>query len=211
MRRRSGQFALLGVIILAMTLVLIASQRPVEPVFALERGPMQSAQLVHLARYCLAVGCSNETLASLVSGLIELNRTEPLYMYPITRARYYYSESGGLENRTAVFTIVTLRGEEVVAVEVLRTPPVTLSMFTKQVREHTLVFHNITFTYTHFYRSPFFPGGSLTYCPSLHDPRGIADVKRLAACHWVAAVPGTPAGYTLYDEFGIPVEVRVAP
>jgi hypothetical protein len=209
--RRSGQFALLGVIVLATTLVLLAAQRPPEPAFALERGQMQSAQLIHLARYCLAVGCSNETLGSLVAGLLALNSTEPLYMYPVADAKYYYSAPGSSENRTVVFTITTLRGSEAVSLRVYTAPAVRLGALTKQVHEHTLIFYNCTLTYQHVYTSPFFPGGSLTYCPRLYDPRGLADVRRGAApCWWVVLVPATPDNtYTLYDEFGIPVRVVV--
>jgi len=216
--RRRAQFALLGVIVLATTLVAIASQRPVEPVFALERGPMQSAQLIHAARYCLAIGCSNETLAGLVAELIELNRTEPLHMYPVLGARYYRVSSASREEHYVLFNITTLRGVEPVVLAASAQASPVLARYERVVRGERLTFYNLTLTYCHVYASPFFPSGGppcplsrpvsgLTYCPRLRDPVGLAELRYLGYCTWRVSAP---SGYTLYDEFGVPVEVRVA-
>jgi len=219
-RRRRGQFALLGVIILAATLVVIVSQRPAEPVFALERGPMQSAQLIHLGRFCLATGCSNESLTGLLAVLLEFNESEPLYMYPIKGAYYRHILDANREEHYVFFNIVTLRGSETVGLaSSAQTSPV-LAKYEKVVKGRKTTFYNVTLTYCHAYSSPFFPAGGpacplsestpggLTYCPRLYDPQGLAELTYLGYCTWRVSVPGS---YTLYDEFGIPVEVRVAP
>jgi hypothetical protein len=217
--RRSGQFALLGVIVLAVTLLAIVASRPPEPAFAFERGPMQSAQLIHLARYCLAVGCGNDTLSRLVGELVAYNASEPLLMHPVVQA-YYRSlaYTSRLENYT-FFTITTLRGSETVALGVSAQAGSVLNTFSKTVRGVTYILRNTTLTYCHVYASPFFPTpadappcplsqliAGLVYCPGIYDPNGLAEIRQIGPCTWAVAVPGN---YTLRDEFGVPVKVVV--
>jgi hypothetical protein len=219
MRSRSGQFALLGVIVLAVTILALVAQRPAEPAFAYERGPMQSAQLIHLARYCLAVGCSNATLASLASSLQAYNSTEPLLMFPVIQASYRSLASTSRVENYTLFTIQTLAGRETVALGMSAQSGSVLNVFSKTVRGVTYVLKNTTLTYCHVYASPFLPApdsappcplsmglSGLVYCPRIHDPSGIAEVRQIGPCTWAVAVPGN---YTLVDEFGIPVKVVV--
>jgi hypothetical protein len=182
---------------------------------------MQSAQLIHLARYCLAVGCSNTTLASLVSSLLDLNASEPLLMHPVAQAYYREEASSTRVERYVFFIIQTLRGYETVALGVSAQAGSVLNTFSKTVRGATYVLRNTTLTYCHVYASPFFPApadappcplsismSGLVYCPRIYDPSGVAEVKLIDpyTCTWAVAVPGS---YTLRDEFGIPVRVVV--
>ena len=218
-RRRRGQFALLGVIVLAVTLLAIVASRPPEPAFAYERGPMQSAQLIHLARYCLAIGCSNETLRSLVRDLQAYNASEPLLMHPVVQAYY----KGNVSSTRAVdhvsFTIQTLRGPEAVEVVVVAQAGFVLNTFSKSYHGVTYILKNTTLTYCHVYASPFFPpssaacpttvslsGGKIVYCPRIYDPNGLAEIRQIGPCTWAVAVP---ENYTLRDEFYVPVKVVV--
>jgi hypothetical protein len=218
-RNRSGQFALLGVIVLAVTILALVALRPTEPAFAYERGPMQSAQLFHLARYCLAVSCSNATLASLVSSLQAYNSTEPLLMFPVVQAYYRSSTSTNRVENYTFFTIQTLKGYETVALGVSAQSGSVLNVFAKSYRGISYVLKNTTLTYCHVYSSPFFPIpvsappcplsqpiAGLVYCPKINDPSGVAEIKQIGQCTWAVAVPGN---YTLRDEFGIPVKVVV--
>jgi hypothetical protein len=218
-RRRRGQFALLGVIVLAVTLLAIVASRPPEPAFAFERGPMQSAQLIHLARYCMATGCSDAKLASLVSGLQAYNSSEPLLMYPVVQARYRSLASANRVENYTFFTIQTLAGRETVALGVSAQAGSVLNVFAKSYRGFTYLLRNTTLTYCHVYASPFFPTpadappcplsqpiAGLVYCPRIHDPSGLAEIRQIGPCTWAVAVPGN---YTLRDEFGVPVKVIV--
>ncbi|MEM2677941.1 MAG: hypothetical protein QXU62_04790, partial [Thermofilaceae archaeon] len=81
-RRRRGQLALIGVIILAATLIALAALRTPNPYVAYERGHLQAAQLIHLARTCFSGACSCQRLQSLLTILTGFNRSEPLRMYP---------------------------------------------------------------------------------------------------------------------------------
>jgi len=218
-RRRRGQFALLGVIVLAVTLLAIVASRPPEPAFAYERGPMQSAQLIHLARYCLAVGCSNDTLSRLVGELVAYNASEPLLMFPVVQAYYRSLASTSRVENYTFFTITTLRGSETVALGVSAQAGSVLNTFSKTVRGVTYILKNTTLTYCHVYASPFFPApadappcplsmglSGLVYCPRIYDPNGVAEIRQIGPCTWAVAVPGN---YTLRDEFGVPVKVLV--
>jgi hypothetical protein len=207
------------VIVLAVTLLAIVASRPPEPAFAYERGPMQSAQLIHLARYCLAVGCGNETLRSLVRGLLDLNASESLLMYPIADAYYREVASSTRVERYVFFTIQTLRGAEAVALGAAAQSSPVQGRYERVVRGERLIFFNVTLTYCHVYSSPFFPTpagappcplsqplSGIMYCPRLRDPRGVAELTYVGYCVWRASVPGN---YTLQDEFGVPVRVVV--
>jgi len=221
--RRRGQLALLGVIVLAVLVVLALHRRDPEPAYMVQRGQMQSAQLVNLARACMAVGCNNATLTTLVQDLLGRNASSHLYMFPITSAYYIEKpkpESFRYENYT-FFTILTLRGQETVAVAVSAQAYGVRNTFSKNYHGVTYILKNTTLTYCHVYASPFFPqssiacpvtlslsGGKIVYCPRIYDPSGIAEVKLIDpyTCTWAVAVPGN---YTLRDEFYVPVKVVV--
>jgi hypothetical protein len=219
--RRRGQFALLGIIIFATLIILAVHRRDPEPAYMIQRGQMQSAQLVNLARACMAVGCSNATLVTLVQDLLNRNASSQLYMFPITNAYYTYRTSTYRYENYTFFTIQTLRGPETVAVAVSAQSGSTLNTFSKSYHGVTYILKNTTLTYCHVYASPFFPIQpdspscpisldltGIVYCPRIYDPNGIAEVKLLdpRTCTWAVAVPGN---YTLRDEFYVPVKVVV--
>ncbi|AKG39083.1 hypothetical protein MA03_07285 [Infirmifilum uzonense] len=188
-----------------MTLLALASMVPVEPIYAYERGHMQCAQLVHVARACLASGrCTNETLQELVSRVLAVNATEPMLMYPVLQYTRYEVSSWSVANRT-VFTIKTLRASsESVEVYVLAASYPYSGKYRKFWLGKEWTLYNLTLWYMHSYASPFFNVPQL--CPRIYDPSGLADVKPLEQCLWRVGVPGN---YTLRDEFGIPVRVVV--
>ena len=217
MPRRKGQFALLGVIVLAALLVLAASRRDPEPAYVVQRGQMQSAQLVNLARACMAAGCSNDTLAALVQDLLARNQSSNLFMYPVLDAYYREVASSTRVERYVFFIIQTLRGAEAVAFGAAAQSSPVQGRYERVVRGERLIFFNVTLTYCHVYASPFFPTpagappcplsqplSGIVYCPRLHDPRGVAELTYVGYCVWRVSVPGN---YTLYDEFGVPVRV----
>jgi hypothetical protein len=204
---------------LATLLVLAASRRDPEPAYVVQRGQMQSAQLVNLARACMAMGCSNNTLTALLQDLLARNQTSNLYMFPVARAYYTYRVSANRYENYTFFTIRTLRGLETVAVGVVAQSGFVLNTFSKSYHGVTYILKNTTLTYCHVYTSPFFPpsgaacpttlspsGGKIVYCPRIYDPAGLAEVKQVGPCTWAVAVPGN---YTLRDEFYIPVKVVV--
>jgi len=221
--RRKGQFALLGVIVLAALLVLAASRRDPEPAYVVQRGQMQSAQLVNLARACMAAGCSNDTLAALVQDLLARNQSSNLFMYPVLDAYY----KGNVSSTRAVdhvsFTIQTLRGPEAVEVVVVAQAGFVLNTFSKSYHGVTYILKNTTLTYCHVYTSPFFPpqqntplpcpvtygANAVVYCPRIYDPNGVAEIRQIGPCTWAVAVPGNYRDYTLRDEFYVPVKVVV--
>jgi len=207
-RNRSGQFALLGVIVLAVTILALVALRSTEPAFAYERGPMQSAQLIHLARYCLAIGCNNDTLMVLVKELVKYNASEPLLMYPVLDAYYEENISSTRAVDHVSFTVQTLRGPEKVEVVVVAQAYGRQNVISKTVRGVSYVLKNTTLMYRHEYLSPFFPS-RLEYCPRIYDPSGVAEVRSIGPCFWAVAVPIDYNLYTLFDEFNIPVKVVV--
>ena len=219
MQRRRGQFALLGAIILAVLVILAIHRQDPEPAYMIQRGQMQSAQLVNLGRACMAVGCSNATLATLVQDLLNRNASSHLYMFSITNAYYTYRTSTNRYENYTFFTILTVRGQETVAVAVSAQSGSTLNTFAKNYHGITYILKNTTLTYCHVYSSPFFPSqpGSpscpisisltgIVYCPRIYDPNGLAEIKQIGPCNWAVAVPGN---YTLRDEFYVPVKVVV--
>jgi hypothetical protein len=178
---------------------------PVEPIYAYERGHVQCAQLVHVARACLASGrCTNETLQELVSRVLAVNATEPMLMYPVLRAYTRYEGSGASVANRTVFTIKTPRApSESVEVYVLAASYPYSGKYRKFWLNEERTLYNLTLQYAHWYAAPFF---NLQLCPRIYDPSGLADVKPLAPCLWSVGVPGN---YTLRDEYGIPVRVVV--
>jgi hypothetical protein len=140
-------------------------------------------------------------------------------MFPVVQAHYRSLASTSRVENYTLFTIQTLRGYEVVALGVSAQAGSVLNVFSKTVRGVTYVLRNTTLTYCHVYSSPFLPApnsappcplsmglSGLVYCPRIHDPSGIAEVRQIGPCTWAVAVPGN---YTLVDEFGIPVKVVV--
>jgi len=223
--RRRGQLALVGVIVLASTLIALLSLYTLQPKVAYERGHLQAAQLVHLARACMASGsCTGEKLALLVQRLYQLNQTYPLRVYA-TYVRQgpnpgSISIAGAVTvTNITVFEIETLQTLftnrlERVTVEVLTVSEPTGRVYPKQVGEKTYTMVEVRVEYTHSYTSPFF---NVTLCSALQVLDGVADLKRLSGCEWLVGVPlelskavdlsASVRGfwYVLRDEFGVPV------
>ncbi len=231
---RRGQLALVGALALLLALVALVSLRSPEPIVACERGHLQAAQLVHLARACMATRrCDLAALSWLVQQLYQLNNTYglPLRLYPTRVVRAPNPGTISLRGRaitvtnTTTFTIATLRSAvsgQLDAVEVVVTaasePTGRTYLKVVEGREYAMV--EVRLTYSHEYRSPFF---NVTLCPSLGALDGVADIKRVGACEWLVGVPlqlARPADinvqpglgvkgyrYELVDEFGVPVVV----
>ena len=210
MARRKGQIALIGVVVLAATLLALAAMVKPGPAFAYERGHLQGAQLVHLSRACLASGrCDNATLSRLVSALLRANATEPIRMYPIASyaSRWEQDPSSRLARNSTLFQLRTPRGVEAVSVTVVCQVVAEYGTYRKQVRTEMEVsvttMANLTVYYAHVYSTPWF---ALTLCPTIL-PDGVADAKRVADCYWRVGVPADARAYTLRDEYGVPVLV----
>jgi len=231
-RRRRGQLALVGVIVLASTLIALISLYELQPKVAYERGHLQAAQLVHLARACMASGgCDRAKLAQLVQRLNQLNQSYPLRMYNATVRRApnpgLVSLQGGSITvaNTTVFEIETLQtvftgSPEQVVVEVRVVSAETGRRYSKTVGEETYTMVEVRVTYAHSYSSPFF---NVTLCPTLRALDSVADLKRLSGCEWLLGAPlelsqpvdiNAPPGigvkgfrYELKDEFSVPVLV----
>jgi hypothetical protein len=217
--KRRGQLALIGVIALAATLIALLSAYSLQPKVAYERGHLQAAQLVHLARACMATGsCNDAKLEELVRRLCQLNQTYPIRMYNISEKRVLNPDPSGLTVTNAtVFRIKTLQTEftgnpEEVRITVTTASEPTGRRYSKQVGDRVYTMVEVKVTYTHSYSSPFF---NVTLCPSLRTTDGVADLKRLGKCDWLVGAPlelSKPVGanryrYDLMDEFGIPVPV----
>jgi len=226
-KRRRGQLALVGVIALASTLVALLSLYALQPRVAYERGHLQAAQLIHLARACMASGgCDRAKLAQLVQRLYQLNQTYPLRAY-VTRVRQA-PNPGAISFKgnaitvvnTTVFEVETLQklftgSSEQVVVEVRTVSREAGRRYPKQVGERTYTMVEVRVTYAHVYRSPFF---NATLCPALRALDGVADLKRVGGCEWLAGIPlelskavniggARYFGYELRDEFGVPVPI----
>jgi hypothetical protein len=221
--RRRGQLALIGVIVLASTLIALLSAYSLQPKITYERGHLQAAQLVHLARACMATGsCNDAKLKALVDILSWLNQTYPTRMYNISEKRVLNlllnssSTSVTVTNAT-VFRIKTLQTEftnnpEEVRITVTTASEPTGRRYSKQLGDRVYTMVEVKVTYTHSYSSPFF---NVTLCPSLRTTDGVADLKRLGKCDWLVGAPlelSKPVGanryrYDVRDEFGIPVPV----
>jgi len=221
-RARRGQLALIGVIALAATLIALLSTYSLQPKVAYERGHLQAAQLVHLARACMAAGsCDRAKLEELVERLRQLNQTYPIRMYDISEKQVLNPDPSGLTVTNAtVFRIKTLQTEftnnpEEVRITVTTASEPTGRRYSKRVGDRVYTMVEVKVTYTHVYSSPFF---DVTLCPSLRALDGVADLKRLGRCDWLVGAPlelsravtvnGAQAyRYDLRDEFGIPVPV----
>jgi hypothetical protein len=220
--RRRGQLALIGVIALAATLIALLSMYSLQPKIAYERGHLQAAQLVHLARACMATGsCNDAKLEELVERLCQLNQTYPIRMYNISEKRVLNPDPSGLTVTNAtVFRIKTLQTEftnnpEEVRITVTTASEPTGRRYSKQVGDRVYTMVEVKVTYTHVYSSPFF---NVTLCPSLRALDAVADLKRAGRCDWIVGAPlelartVTVSGaqayrYDLRDEFGSPVAV----
>jgi len=225
--RRRGQLALIGVIVLASTLIALLSMYSLQPKVAYERGHLQAAQLVHLARACMAAGsCDRAKLALLVQLLYRLNQTYPMraYVTYVVQAPNPGSISfrGGAVavTNTTLFEVETLQtaftgSPERVSITVQTVSEPTGRVYSKQVGDRVYTMVEVRVAYTHSYSSPFF---NVTLCPSLRTTDGVADLKRLGKCDWLVGAPlelsrtVTVSGsqvyrYDLKDEFGIAVPV----
>lgn len=225
--KRRGQLALAGVVILALTLIALLSTRSLQPKVAYERGHLQAAQLVYLARACMAAGGCN--YSALLANLKRLNETYPMRMYEVSEVHVLSSvssEDGAIVvANSTVFEIRTLRSvfigaPEQVAVEVRTVCEETGRKYFKQVGERVYALVEVKVAYEHTYTSPFF---NVKLCPTLRSPDSVADLKQLERCKWLVGVPlelseavnaSLSPGqgvkgycYTLKDDFGIPVLV----
>ena len=219
---------MIGVIALAATLIALLSAYSLQPKIAYERGHLQAAQLVHLARACMAAGsCDRAKLALLVQLLYRLNQTYPMraYVTYVAQAPNPGSVSfrGGAITVTnaTVFEVETLQtaftgSTERVSITVQTVSEPTGRVYSKQVGDRVYTMVEVKVTYTHSYSSPFF---NVTLCPSLRTTDGVADLKRAGKCEWLVGAPlelskgpSTLSGsqvyrYDLKDEFGIAVPV----
>jgi hypothetical protein len=230
--KRRGQLALIGVIALAATLIALLSTYSLQPKVAYERGHLQAAQLVHLARACMAAGgCSRDRLANCVITYLypPNNGTYPLRTFVTYVAQgpnpgTVKSDTSGTTfttTNTTVFEIETLQtaftgSPERVSITVQTVSEPTGRRYSKQVGDRVYTMMEVRVTYTHSYSSPFF---NVTLCPSLRTTDGVADLKRLGRCDWLVGAPLelskgplTVSGsqvyrYDLKDEFGIAVPV----
>jgi hypothetical protein len=227
--RRRGQLALIGVIALAATLITLLSMYSLQPKIAYERGHLQAAQLVHLARACMAAGgCSRDRLANYIVKYLypPNNGTYPLRTFvtyvaqgPNPGSASFKSGTVTVTNAT-VFEIETLRtlftgSPERVSITVTTVSEPTGRMYSKQVGDRVYTMVEVKVTYTHIYSSSFF---NVTLCPSLLALDSVADLKRAGRCEWIVGAPlelartVTVSGaqayrYDLRDEFGVPVAV----
>jgi hypothetical protein len=229
--KRRGQLALIGVIALAATLIALLSVYSLQPKVAYERGHLQAAQLVHLARACMAAGsCSRDRLANYTGTYLypPNNGTYPLHTFVTYVAqgpnpgtvKNDTSGSTFTTTNTTVFKIETLRTLFTGNLEEVRITVQTVSertgrVYSKRMGERTYTVLEVRVTYTHVYSSPFF---NVTLCPSLRALDSVADLKRLGKCDWLVGAPlelsrtvtvnGAQAyRYDLKDEFGIAVPV----
>jgi hypothetical protein len=200
--RRRGQLALIGVIALAATLIALLSMYSLQPKVAYERGHLQAAQLVHLARACMAAGsCSRDRLANYTGTYLypPINGTYPLRSFVTYVAQgpnpgTVKSDTSGstfTTTNTTVFEIETLRtlftgNLEEVRITVTTASEPTGRRYSKQVGDRVYAMVEVKVTYTHDYSSPFF---NVTLCPSLRALDSVADLKRLGKCDWLVGAP----------------------
>ena len=216
---------MIGVIVLASTLIALLSAYSLQPKIAYERGHLQAAQLVHLARACMAAGsCTRDRLANYTRTYLypPNNGTYPLRTFVTYVARG--PDPGPIQGdnpitvtNETVFEIETLRtlftgSTERVSITVQTVSEPTGRRYSKQLGDRVYTMVEVRVTYTHSYSSPFF---NVTLCPSLRTTDGVADLKRLGKCDWLVGAPlerSKPVGanryrYDVRDEFGIPVPV----
>lgn len=200
--KRTAQFALLGVTALAIIIITIVSTLPEEPIYVYERGHLQAAMLVHLARACLTTGsCNSEVLRSLLERLYSMNESYNLLLFEvanfsISTLRFSRGETVCLINVTD-FEVRTLAGNNKVEirVEVSVTKGHT---YVKAISGAVRNMVSFSVVYVHRYVSPFF---NITLCPLIYpDPEKIADIKPDGSCKWII---GIPERIKLRDEFGI--------
>ncbi|MEM0460447.1 MAG: hypothetical protein QXZ31_11310 [Thermofilaceae archaeon] len=234
-RRRRGQLALIGVIVLAATLIALVSLRTPNPYVAYERGHLQAAQLLHLARACFSESCSCQRLQSLLTILVNVNRSEPLRMYPTFSPctvdnplnRTVRSGQGWVTEYQVKFALATPVGVEYVAYYARVEGLGEEGTYTKTVvvsgSLKTLTMVKVRLRYGNSYTTPFF---NASLCPRLADPQGYADFLSFdpSSCEWLVAVPkdfsaaippppGPPPApaafyvYKLRDEWGVIVPV----
>ncbi|MEM3893372.1 MAG: hypothetical protein QXR12_05435 [Thermofilum sp.] len=232
LRKRRGQLALIGVIVLAATLIALVAMRTPSPYVAYERGHLQAAQLIHLARTCLSATCSSQRVQALLSTLFTVNGSEPLRMYPTSAGSPLNSTArsgrGWVTEYKLTFTLATPAGAEPVVYYARVEGLGEEGTYTKTVMVSgtlkTVTMVKVRLRYSNSYTTPFFNASLL--CPRLGDPQGYADFLTFdpSSCEWLVAVPrdfstqippppGPPPApaafyvYKLRDEWGVVVPV----
>lgn len=218
--KRRGQLALIAILMLAATLVALTSLRTPHPYVAYERGHLQAAHLIHVARVCFSRTCDCNRLQQLLATLRAINGSEPLRMYPTLspctesnpKNSTFRGEGGYTTEYALSFTIHTLSGAEYVNFQALIQ---SLGVDGTYVKTATLGYTvvslrmlRIRLKYSNSYKTPFF---NATICPRIEDPGRLADLTLLAPCEWLIGVPLdiTGARYVLRDEWGVVVPVIV--
>ena len=226
---------MIGVAVLAITLLALIALRQPEPIPVIERGYLQAAQLVHMARWCMnQTGLADpqagfaasqkytQCLTQQLNNLASLNATYPLYMYPtsLSSASCALTVSGQTLTLTCTTTfqlatpLTRVSGQyESVAVTVTLSSAPTGRTYKKQVGEKLYSMIEFDVTYSHSYATPFF---TASLCPRVKGD-SLADVAQTGSCKWLIAVPSEkaaklPSGavkfyYVLRDEYGVPVYV----
>lgn len=199
MRERRGQLALIAVIMLAATLIALVSLRTPNPYVAYERGHLQAAQLIHLARACFSTTCDCSRLQSLITIVTNINGSEPLRVYPtfspctaenpLNRTARF--GRGWLTEYQVKFTLATPGGGEYVTyyarvenLGVEGTYTKTVIIGSTAVNLHMV---KVRLKYTNTYTTPFF---NASLCPLLTDPQGVADILSFdsSSCEWLLGV-----------------------
>ncbi len=204
--KHAAQFALLGVTVLAAVVIAIVSKLPEEPIYACERGHLQAAMLVHLARACLATrNCDDETLRNLLERLYSVNKSYNLLLFEVTNLstsalRSSYGGTAHLVNVTS-FEIKTPAGSSKVEVRV-EVRATRRHAYVKTVSGVVRSMVNFSLVYTHRYTTPFF---NVTLCPLIYPgAEKIVDIRQEGPCRWVI---GVPERVELRDEFGIAIRI----
>ncbi|MCS7104019.1 MAG: hypothetical protein NZ954_00450 [Thermofilaceae archaeon] len=218
--RHKGQLALIATLILAATLIALTSLRTPHPYVAYERGHLQAAHLIHIARVCFSRTCDCNRLQQLVVTLQAINGSEPLRMYPTfslctesNPMNSTFRSDGSYTTEYAVkFTIQTLSGAEYVNFQALIQSLGVDGTYVKTVTLGDAVVSlrmlRVRLKYSNSFKTPFF---NATVCPRIEDPEKLADLTLLAPCEWLVGVPLDISGakYVLKDEWGVVIPVFV--
>lgn len=212
---RSGQLALAGILALAVTLIALTAMRTPAPYVGYERGPLQAAQLVEVARLYMASDkdpARRLCLCKLLTRMSELNETLPLRMYPtwLKEAVQKIDPEGGVYSDYVIFAIQTPAGFEAVVLNVTARVVAVQGTYRKEHKGRVHIMVSLRFEYVNAVASPFFSGW---LCPRLNAEEP-ADLQRISECEWQIGVPleeATPRGsgyvYWLRDEHGIWIAV----
>jgi len=174
-----------------------------EPRLSYERGYLQCAELIHVARLCWSMGCSNETLSMLVSKLYSYNEAMSLRLYSLSSYNSFRLERLGKFSGFGEYRVVfaTERGFQV---EFLASWSYSyMGEYVKRLGGAKIIYYNYSIHYEHAYTAP--PWGAVTVYPALSDPMGLADIRRIGGGDWLVGVPSF--NYTLTDVYGLEVKV----